>query len=451
MTRNYKVVICGAGIAGVSAAYYLARAGIKDILLVDARPPLTLTSDRSTECYRNWWPDPEMLKLMNRSIDLMEQLADESGNVFRMNRRGYLYCTADEKKIKEFKERSHQISDLGGGAVRLQSLSDDNYRPSTLEGFHDSPEGADLLLGSDLILKHFPYLNQKTVAVLHVRRAGWLSAQQMGMVLLESAIRLGVQFETTHVDAVDCSNGRVRGIKLGTGEYLSASIFVNAAGPYLKQVGKLIGIDLPVFTELHLKIAFKDYLGVVGRNAPLLIWDDPQYLPWDIEERSSLTNDPDLRWLTDIFPAGAHTRPEGMGESQTILMLWEYKVQTMDPVFPPPLDEQYPEVALRGLSTMLPRLTEYFGRAPRPVIDGGYYVKTNENRLLAGPLPIPGAYVIGAVSGYGIMSACAAGELLAKHISGNELPSYAPAFSLARYDDPEYQKNLGDWLNTGQL
>jgi len=109
------------------------------------------------------------------------------------------------------------------------------------------------------------------------------------------------------------------------------------------------------------------------------------------------------------------------------------------------------EVALRGLSSMLPRLREYFGRTPRPVIDGGYSLKTRENRLLAGPLPVQGAYVIGAVSGYGIMSACAAGELLASHVAGNNLPSYAPAFSIARYDEPEYQKELEDWGESGQL
>jgi glycine/D-amino acid oxidase-like deaminating enzyme len=51
-----SIIICGAGVTGVSAAYHLARAGVRDILLVDERPPLSLTSDRSTECYRNWWP-----------------------------------------------------------------------------------------------------------------------------------------------------------------------------------------------------------------------------------------------------------------------------------------------------------------------------------------------------------------------------------------------------------
>jgi glycine/D-amino acid oxidase-like deaminating enzyme len=59
--------------------------------------------------------------------------------------------------------------------------------------------------------------------------------------------------------------------------------------------------------------------------------------------------------------------------------------------------------------------------------------------------------VIGAASGYGIMSACAAGELLAAHISGAALPSYAAAFSPRRYDDPEYQKKVESWQESGQL
>jgi hypothetical protein len=33
------------------------------------------------------------------------------------------------------------------------------------------------------------------------------------------------------------------------------------------------------------------------------------------------------RWMTETFPSGVHTRPEGAGESQTILMLWEYQTK----------------------------------------------------------------------------------------------------------------------------
>jgi glycine/D-amino acid oxidase-like deaminating enzyme len=123
MTQTAEVVICGAGIAGVAAAYFLSKAGIKNLRLIDERPPLSFTSDRSTECYRNWWPDGEMLALMNRSIDLLERLAEESGNVFRMNRRGYLYLTADEGSITSLETASQRISDQGAGPLRVHSSS----------------------------------------------------------------------------------------------------------------------------------------------------------------------------------------------------------------------------------------------------------------------------------------------------------------------------------------
>ena len=112
MNRTADVVICGAGITGVAAAHFLGKLGVDNIVLVDERPPLSFTSDRSTECYRNWWPDLEMLQLMNRSIDLMELLAGESGNIFRMNRRGYLYVTADPDKIPQLQAASMRISGL---------------------------------------------------------------------------------------------------------------------------------------------------------------------------------------------------------------------------------------------------------------------------------------------------------------------------------------------------
>jgi len=269
------------------------------------------------------------------------------------------------------------------------------------------------------------------------------------MYLFETARSRGVQFESAFVTGVDVRNGHVNGVKLSSGEHIDSPIFINAAGPFLKEVRQLLDVELPVHTELHLKAAIKDPLCVVGREAPLLIWSDAQYLPWEAEEREALAEDESARWLTEMFPSGAHTLPEGAGD--TILMLWEYQTKSMDPVDSPPMDEQYPEIALRGLAAMLPRMKEYFARMPRPQLDGGYYTKTRENRPLVGPLPVDGAYVIGAVSGYGIMSACGVGDLLAAQVTGGAVPSYASAFELSRYDDPEYRKRLENWGENGQL
>src|SRR5204862_3337001 len=120
--KTAEVVICGAGIAGIAAAYHLAvRRGVTGVVLVDERPPLSLTSDKSTECYRNWWPGPgdAMVLLMNRSIDLLEELARESGNVFRMKRRGYVFVTADPALVPRFIARARDGAALGSGPLRL--------------------------------------------------------------------------------------------------------------------------------------------------------------------------------------------------------------------------------------------------------------------------------------------------------------------------------------------
>jgi glycine/D-amino acid oxidase-like deaminating enzyme len=206
-----------------------------------------------------------------------------------------------------------------------------------------------------------------------------------------------------------------------------------------------------VFSELHIKIAFNDHLGVVPRKTPLVIWADPTTVPWSEEEREILAESDELRYLLEPLPAGVHTRPEGGPQSDVILILWTYHTPAVEPVFPFKVDEFYPEIALRGLSVMIPGLAQYFQRAPRPFVDGGYYTKTRENRPLIGPLPVEGAYVIGGLSGFGQMAACAAGELLAAYLTGSVLPHYAPAFSLARYEDPEYQRLLENWRDTGQL
>ena len=456
MGTRAKVAVCGAGIAGISLAYHLAVShGTKDVLLVDERPPLSLTSDKSTECYRNWWPGPgnAMVAFMNRSIDLLEQLANQTGNVFHLNRRGYLYLTADSEKKSEIEKDALHVSALGGGPLRIHRgrPGDPVYQPPDGDGYSAQLTGADLFLEPTLIRQHFPYLSKKTVAGLHVRRAGWFSAQQLGMYLLEQARNRGVRMIQARIDSVKVLSGKANAIHLDSGDTIECQHFVNAAGPYLKQVGEMLGVDIPVFSELHLKVAFKDHLGILPRDAPLLIWTDPQQLEWDPEEQEFLSTDPGSRWLLAEFPPGVHTRPEGPPGSPMILMLWEYHTGKVEPVFPPPLDASYPEIALRGLTKMIPGLRNYFGRAPRPIIDGGYYTKTRENRPLIGPLPIEGGWVIGALSGYGLMAALAAGELLAAHIAGTKLPAYAPAFGLERYQDPADLKLMERWGDSGQL
>src|SRR5256712_8012873 len=173
--RTAEVVICGAGIAGVAAAYHLAvRRGVSGVVLVDEGSPLSLTSDKSAECYRNWWPGPgdQMVALMNRSIDLLEELARESGNVFRLNRRGYLFATADPAQVPVFVEQAQEAATRGIGPARIHLGAPGGYRPAPADGFEDQPTGVDVITDPALVHRHFPYLADDTLAVLHARRCG---------------------------------------------------------------------------------------------------------------------------------------------------------------------------------------------------------------------------------------------------------------------------------------
>ena len=468
-----EIVICGAGIAGIAAAHSLSKNGHKDILLLDAGSPLALTSDKSTEAYRNWWRDDAMIALMNRSIDLMEELAKKHNNVFRLNRRGYLYATADAAKIPEFQSTAQRAYKFGAGPIRLYGkksrihvaraccgvlhdgqAESPQYQAAAQEDFEDQPTGCDLILDPQMIKFQFPYLSSATVAALHARRCGWFSGQQLGILLYELALKHGVRFMNAEVVEVTTQGNRVREVVVRQDNTLSnirTSVFVNAAGPRLQEVSELLGHSLPIFFERHLKLSFRDTLGIIPRDAPLLIWDDAQYLNWTEEERNLLAGEEDLRVLLDLLAPGAHLRPEGGSESENILLLWPYDTDPVAPQYPMPISEVFPEVTLRGLVTLVPGLEAYVNNMPKPFVDGGYYVKTPGNRMLCGPLPVDGAFVLGALSGYGLMAACAAGELLEAHIAGTALPSYASAFVPARFDDPAYLDKVNSWGPSSQL
>jgi sarcosine oxidase, subunit beta len=459
-TMNADVVVCGAGIAGVSAAYHLAvKEGVRDVLIVDERAPLTLTSDKSTEAYRNWWPGPgdTMVRFMNRSIDLLEALAVESDNYFHMNRRGYVFLTSSPEQAALMERLGQEISSFGAGPLRRhRGLPDDPVYPPRIEkGFAPGLSGADLVLTPGMIRKEYPFVADEVVAMLHPRRCGWLSAQQLGMYLLNRAKEGGGRFLVGRVSGAAINKGGIREIRVESptdSVRISSRRFVIAAGPLLKEVGAMAGVDIPVFNELHGKIAFKDTLGVIPRHVPLMIWTDPMKLSWTDEEKMELAGTEKTKWLLEALPGGVHFRPEGGPDSPMILALWTYDIKPREPVWPPVFEPEYGEIVMRGMAGMIPGLSVYLQTMSPPRVDGGYYCKTRENRPLIGPLPVGGVFVIGALSGFGIMASMAAGELLAKHVAGGVLPDYAPAFLPSRYEDPSYRQMLANWdPASGQL
>ena len=453
MASSADIVICGAGLAGTAAAYHLAaRHHAGRIVLVDEREPLTLTSDKGTQAYRNWWPGPDatMLRYMTRSIDILEEMAAESGNVFRLNRRGYVFVTGDEEGVERFRATAREVSGYGMGPVR-EHANVDLYQVAPAEGYQGQPTGADLLHG-DAARRVFPWFAPDVKAALHVRRAGWMNAIALGAWMLKRALGSGASFIHDRVAGFQLDGGRVRGVRLASGESIATDRVAIAAGPALRDVARMLGVDLPLFHELHAKLTFRDTSHVVPRDVPFVIWSDPVALPWSAGERTELAKRPETRRLLDGFPGGVHVRPIDGPHGDELYLIWTYDIEERPFTWPPSFDPHYGELVLRGIVRMIPSMSTYVGMASQGTVDGGYYCKTRENRPLVGPLPVDGAYVLGALSGFGIMASHAGADLLAKYMTGSALPDYARWFLPSRYDDPTYRAEVERWgALVGQL
>jgi glycine/D-amino acid oxidase-like deaminating enzyme len=389
--------------AGVAAAHQLAvREGVGRIMLVDPREPLSLTSNKGTEGYRNYWPGPDdtMLRFMNRSIDLLDALDRESHQAFELNRRGYVFLTADAAEAR-----------------RLAA--------------HDGPT-AEFVDDTRTIRGRYPFVTERARAMLHIRRAGFMNASKLGSYLLERACAHGAELVRDEVTGLVVEHGRFVSARLASGDLIDARAFVLAAGPLLFEWADRLELGVPIVNELHGKVAFEDHAGVIPRDAPMLIWNDPV----DLGPRG-------------LFPPAVHLRPRG---ERSLLGIWTYDSRLERPVFPPVFPRDYGEIVMQGLVVMFPSLDRYLNTSASAIVDGGYYCKAPDNRPLIGPTSIEGVFLLGALSGYGIMASQAAAELLASHILHKQPPDYAIAFHPARFHDPAYQRVLATLdLKSGQL
>lgn len=424
---SVDVAIVGAGIAGIATAYFLStEQQQRSVLLIDYRQPMSYTSAQSGDNYRNWWPHATMTALTNDSIDLMRRLAEETQNVFRMTQRGYVLAT-----------RRDDIDPL-------------------LAGLYPDID-VDVLRGRRSIQRRFPALGDDIRNAIQIRRAGDIDGQQLGSLMLarfKDAGGLRVQGEVT-----DIRTGQPYLLRLdanGQAREVKARVVVNAAGPYVKRVAQMLGASLPVKNVFQQKISFDDRLGAVPRDMPFSIDLDEKTLDWSDEERALLAEDPALAWLAGILPPGTHCRPDGGPHSRWVKLGWAYNEAESEPqrelANETAVDPQFPEIVLRGAAAFLPALGAYVDEPPtRFVHYGGYYTMTEENWPLIGPVGPPDSYAVGALSGFGSMTACAAGRLCAAWVGGSTLPDYARDLSLARYKDDDLIDQLQNHSNKGLL
>ena len=456
--RQVEIAIVGAGIAGIATAYYLCtRFGRRSVLLIDPRAPMSYTSAQSGDNYRNWWPQPVMTAFTDHSIDLMEELARSTGNVFHMRRRGYLLATR-RRDIDEL--LADLRSGYGGAAERLirtRAAASKDYLASLKPDWTAAPDGVDILTDRSMIGSAFPALAGDFRNVIHIRRAGDIDSQQLGMHMLQEIRQAGAARMNGRVSAISRHRGFDLEIDSSTGpQRVYADVLIDAGGPFAGRVATMLGTELPLHNVFQQKIAFEDSRAAVPRDLPFTVDLDEIGFDWPEDVAGMLAEDPERAWLTGRLPGGRHCRPEGGAGGNWVKLGWAFNNMSSEPqddlANEPRLDTQFAEIVLRATARMLPALSPYVDVPPaRYSHYGGYYTMTEENWPLIGPLGVDGAFAVAGLSGFGSMAACAAGFTCAAWACGAPLPFYARDLSLQRYADAESLQALRASARKGVL
>ena len=367
-----------------------------------------------------------MTNFTNDSIDELDRICRDSNNVFQMTRGGYVLATEAEDVT--------QLLDAIPGDIAV-----------------------DVYERRSDIATRFPTLSDSTRNVIHIRRGGDIHGQELGQYFLQQFTAMGGKRVNAKVVEIE-SGTRYRLCTEARGEraIINADIVVNAAGPFVNNIAGMLDCALPVKNIFQQKIAFEDDRKTIPRDMPFSIDLDSKTLDWSDEEKQLLLQDDDMRWLAQEMPSGTHCRPEGGTNSEWLKLGWAYNASNCDPeedlANEASIDPVFPEVVIRGAAKFLPSLATYITDPPKRMLHyGGYYTMTEENWPLIGPLDNKGAFVVGALSGFGSMAAAAAGKLCAAHVSGTELPAYATDLSLQRLNNKKLLSELAALQNKGLL
>jgi sarcosine oxidase subunit beta len=225
MIKKADIVIIGGGVVGCSIAYNLAKLGAKNIILLEKN---TLASGATGRCgagIRQQFGTKMNCILARESIKIFENLSQELEYDIELNQGGYLILAYTEKEVNQFKKN-----------IALEQSLNIKARLITVE------EAKEIV----------PPLNTEGIlAATFCPTDGHANPFKTNFAYAEAAERLGVKIYTfTEVKEIETENHKIVAVNTDKGKVLTPMV-VNAAGGYSGIIGKMVGVDLPVYSQRH--------------------------------------------------------------------------------------------------------------------------------------------------------------------------------------------------------
>ncbi len=247
LPRETQVVVIGGGVVGASVLYHLTKAGWTDVVLLE-RTELTAGSTwHSAGGMHTLNGDPNVAKLQQYTIELYKEIEQESGQNCGITITGGIMLADNEQRM-DWLRNAHARGRYLGMETELLSVA----------------EAKELL----------PIFDEKYfVGAMYDAHEGHVDPSGVTHAFAKAARTNGAQVHRdTWVKALDRkSDGtwQVHTIQTSTGQDLgtiSCQHVVNAGGLWAREVGRMVGIELPVLAMEHTYILTEDLPEVAAYN-----------------------------------------------------------------------------------------------------------------------------------------------------------------------------------------
>jgi sarcosine dehydrogenase len=378
-----EIVIVGGGAVGVAAADALARAGRRDVLLIEKEPSLAaVTTAQAAGLVGQVRSSIDRVRLAMWSVATFGELERQEEARPSWRQVGSLRIAATAERAEEFRRLATVAHEAGLEVLLI-----------------DAAEAA----------RRWPGMRfDDATAILWCPTDGYLQPYDLTMAYQHRARRNGVRFATgVRLEEIRIADGRVTGIGTNRGA-IRCEMVVNAAGAHAYHVARLAGLELPIVPVRH------EYFITVPISG--IRPDLPAFRVPD----QTLYGRPDVNSL--------------------LLGGWEPEALSLDPrsyalaETPPPIEEDWPV-----LSNFAELMRPFYPAAPETGVRrvmSGWPTFTPDGRFIIGESRrVKGFVMAGGCNAHGVSGSAGIGRHLVEALTEKDPSPYVRSLSPDRFTE----------------
>lgn len=240
MQSHARVVVIGGGVVGCSVLFHLARAGWKDLVLIERSELTSGSSWHAAGGFHTFNGDPNVAKLQAYTVSLYDELEEISGQSCSLHLTGGVMM-ADSPERLDFLRMTHAQGRVLGMETELIT-----------------PLEAKAM---------FPLMDESNfVGALWDPVEGHLDPSGTTLAYAKAAQKLGAEIELRNpvMDITQDSDGTWNVVtENGT---VHAEHIVNAGGLWAREVGRMVGLEMPLLAMEHMYLLTEEMPEIIEFN-----------------------------------------------------------------------------------------------------------------------------------------------------------------------------------------